>query len=76
MPDDASSGGVRPITSTSSKEALYSLGQTVNFIYNWIKFFEVNYENRIMIYKRKMSDLFKTIPKSIPLKPPDDYKAK
>ena len=34
MPVDASSGGGRPITSTSYKEALFSLGQKINFIYN------------------------------------------
>ena len=52
MNDDASIGGGRPIQSTSSKEALFSLGQIIKFIANWIKFFEVNYENIIMIYKK------------------------
>ena len=74
MSDDASNGGGIPIPSTLSKEALYSLGKTINFIENWIQCFEVNHENRIMIYKTNMSEVFKRIPKSLSPKLPDDSK--
>ena len=63
MPDDASSGTGIPIWNTSSKEVRLSLGHKINCIGNWLQCFEVNYDNRIVIYNRKMSDLFKTIAK-------------
>ena len=50
MPDDESSGGGIKIPSMSSKDALFSLGRTINFIDNWIQCFEVNYDNIIAIY--------------------------
>ena len=59
MPHDASNGGRIPMLSTSSKELLYSIGHTTDFIDNWLQCFEVNYESRIMIHKRNMSELFK-----------------
>ena len=34
MPSDASSGGVIPIPSASSKKSLYSLGNTIKFLEN------------------------------------------
>ena len=74
MPDYASSGGGRLMLSTSYKEALYSLGQKTNLIDNWIQWFEVNYENIIIIYKKKTSEWFKTTPKALTPKSPDDYK--
>ena len=37
LPDDENSGGGRPIPSTLSKEALFSLGHTINFIDNWLQ---------------------------------------
>ena len=61
---------------TSSKESLLSFGNTIKFIDNWLQCFEVNYQNIIIIYKRKISEFFKTIPKQFPPKKPDDYKAK
>ena len=63
MPDDVSSGVGRPMPITSPKEALFSLGQTINFIDNWLQCFEFNDENIITVYKRNTSELFKTIPK-------------
>ena len=66
MPYDESSGGGRPIPSTSSREALLSLCKTINFIYNWIQCFEVTYDNIIIFLKGNMSDLFKTILESLP----------
>ena len=62
-PDDASSGGGITMSSTSSKESLFPLGHKINFIYNWLQCFEVNYQIIITIYKIKTSELFKTIPK-------------
>ena len=76
MTHDASSGGEIPMPSTSSKEELLSLGHKIKFIENWIPCFEVNYQNRIMIYKINISELFKTNPKITYSKKPDDYKAK
>ena len=68
IPDDASSGGGRPLPITPYKGSLISLGITINFIYNWIKLFEENYYRIIMTYKEKMSEFFKTIPTSLPPK--------
>ena len=48
MSDDISSGSGRPMTSTSYKEAIFSLGHAINFIDNWFQCFEVNDENRII----------------------------
>ena len=76
MPDDTSSGSVRPMPIASYKVSLISLGQTINFIDNWLKCFEDNYDKKIMIYKEKMSELFKTIPTLLPPKKLYDYKAK
>ena len=36
--DDGSSGSVRPFPSTSSIDALVSLGHTIDFIKNWLQF--------------------------------------
>ena len=52
MPDDSISGGGRLIPSTSSKEAILSLVRTINFIYNGLQCFEINYQNSIIIYKK------------------------
>ena len=60
MTDDASSVSLIPMSSTSSNEALFPLGHTINFIDNWFHCFEVNYQNRITIYKRNMSEFSKT----------------
>ena len=63
IPYGASSGGGIPMLSKLSKESRLSLGETINFIDHLIQWFELNYENIIMIYKINMSELFKTIPK-------------
>ena len=46
IPDDESSGGGRPMPITPYKEARISLGQTINFIDNWLQCFEYNYDNK------------------------------
>ena len=56
------------MSSTLYKEELLSLGKTINSIGHWIQLFVVNYENRIRVYERNMSESFKTIPKSLPTK--------
>ena len=66
IPIDASSKGGIPMPIMSSKKAIYSLGHTINFIDNWIKWFDVNNQNRIAIYKIKMGELFQKIPKLLP----------
>ena len=48
--DNSSSSGGIPMPSASSKGELFSLGQTFNFIDNWIQCFEANYKNRINVY--------------------------
>ena len=68
IPSDASSDDGRPIPSKSSKKALYSLFHAINFIENWLKWFDESYQNRMAIHKSKMSELFETIPKFIPPK--------
>ena len=68
MTDDESSKGGKPMPIMSYEEALFSLGHKINFIDNWIQYFEVNYQKIIMIYKRNTSELFKTTPKSLPPK--------
>ena len=65
IPDVVSSDGGRPMPSKSSKESLLSLGHTINFIENWLQCFEVNYQNIMMICKRRTSELFKTTPKTL-----------
>ena len=37
-PEDSSSGGVIPLPSTLSIDALESLGHTINFVDNWLQF--------------------------------------
>ena len=37
IPDDSSSGCVRPMAATSSQGALISLGNIFNFIDNWLQ---------------------------------------
>ena len=58
-------GGGRKMPSMSPIEMLISIVHTMNFIINWLGLFEVNYDNRINIYKIKISESFKTIPKSL-----------
>ena len=45
------SGVGRPISITSSKKELQSLGHTINFLDNWLQLFDINDQNRISIYK-------------------------
>ena len=68
MPSDASSGDGITMPSVSSKKSLHSLDHTANFIDGWLQCFDDNYQNRISIYKSKMSELFETTPKSLPPK--------
>ena len=70
---DGSSGGGRLLKISSSKEELKSLGQTINFIDNWLHFSEVNHNDIIESWKQKMKELLKIIPKYIPPKKSDDY---
>ena len=66
IPYDASIAVSRPMSIKSSKGSIISFCQTINFIDNWIQYFEDNYDNHIVIYKENMSVLFKTIPTYIP----------
>ena len=56
MPDDTSRGGDIPMPCMSYKEARISLGQTINFIDNWLQCFEYNYDlKKILVNYPKQS---------------------
>ena len=58
MPGNASSGVGRPLPILSSKESLISLGQTINFIDNWLHFFGDNRDKIIIAYIQNMKKIF------------------
>ena len=66
-PEDSSSGGVRPLSSTLSIDTLESLGPTLNFINNWGQCFIENYEVRTFLHKENIQELFREIPLSLPV---------
>ena len=68
IPDYTSSGNVITMPINPFKGEIISLGQTINFIDNWLQWFEDNYDNRILIYKESTSKSFKKIPISLPPK--------
>ena len=76
MPSYTSSGCGIKIPTKSSKKALYSFGQKIRFLENWLQYFDDNYQNIIAIYKSKMSELFKRTQKALPPQKVDDYKEK
>ena len=47
---------------------------TINFIDNWLQYFEGNYNRRIYLYKQKTSELFNNIPLSLTPRKIYDYK--
>ena len=49
MPDDAGSSGDIPIPIKSYEVSLISIVQIINFIYNWLNFFEDHCDIRIVI---------------------------
>ena len=61
--DYASSGGIRLLPNI-----------ILNFINNWIQFFESTCTGITALYKYKMRALFNKIPSTLPGKHPDDYK--
>ena len=65
MLDDSISGGERKMTSMSYKEAILAIVHRINFIDIWLQWFEVGYQNIIIILE-KMCELFKKISKSLP----------
>ena len=70
--DNASSGCGRLIPPDSTMDALVSLGLTQKFIDSWLKSFKKNYLQRTMMHGKKMSELFKKIPVTIPERNPDE----
>ena len=52
----------RPIHKNATSEALESLGDTLIFIYNWIKLIDHNYEVRYEMYNISMKKMFQKIP--------------
>ena len=75
-PGNKSSGAERPIKNNPTKYAIASIGLTLNLINNWIQCFESNYTGRTLLYKEKMTELFKTINLTLPVKNPDYHKNK
>ena len=73
-PDAVSIVGGRELTSTSSTYSLGSLGRTINFIDNWLQFFENNDGEITGVYKNNIIELFDTITLSITPTNTDDYK--
>ena len=67
-PEDSSSGGVIPLPSTLSIDALESLGHTPKFIHNFFQYFIDNYEVRNFLHKENIQELFREIPLSLPIK--------
>ena len=66
---DTSSSSGRAIPKNSTTIALNSLGAIINFIDYWIKHFQHNYQEILMMYHKYMIELFKQTPtlKSKPL---------
>ena len=56
--------------------SLKPLGLILNFIDSWLQFFEENYSQWTMMYREKMSEMFKNIPVNIPEPNPGDFKNK
>ena len=75
-PDNESSGAGRPIPNNPTADALASIGITLNLINNWLQCFESNYTVRTVLHKQKMTEFFKTITLTLPVKNPDDHKNK
>ena len=59
---DESGIGDRLIPKHVTIEALYSMGDTLNLIENWIKILDNNYDARRVSYSTSMKDMFKQIP--------------
>ena len=57
-----SSDDSRSIPKNATTTALESLGETLNFIYCWIKKFQQNYQVRWKIYNEAIKYLIKKIP--------------
>ena len=74
MPDDESSGGGISIPIISLKK-LYLLDHTINFLDNWIQYYDDNYQNIISIYKINMKRLLWKVAREL-TKISDYYKEK
>ena len=66
-PDYSISGCGRPLPSTSSTQALTSLGNTLHFIYQCLQWFGSNYSTITLLYRKKMWD-----PINLPVKNIDE----
>ena len=67
--DYGSSGGVFPLPSNSTAEALYLLGTTIYFIGCWLKALEHNFIERCHMYLFNMKKLFQKNPVELPKQP-------
>ena len=50
--------GYSPIPKNATTESLEALGETLNFIYIWLKLFDHNYEIRCGMYNEAMKNIF------------------
>ena len=60
--DDSSIGGVNTLPFHSTTESFISLGETINFIDCWLKFYDRNCLDCSNMYIETMKSLFKKIP--------------
>ena len=72
--DDGSIGGVYPLPSNSTTEALVLLGTTIYFIGCWLKDLEQNVLERCHMYVFTMNKLFHKIPVELPKQPISEEK--
>ena len=63
-PENSTIGDGRPLKNNSPAQELESLGNTLNFIYQWLKWFGNNYYTRVIIYNNKIWDFSKQSPQS------------
>ena len=56
--NDGNSGGGNTLPSNSSTEALSSIGETIGFIYFWLKFVDRNYLSRSNMFIETMQYFF------------------
>ena len=66
---DIRSGGGCPLPSNSTTEALYLLGETIDFIGCWLKALKHNFIERCNIYVFNMKTLFQKIPVELSKQP-------
>ena len=67
--DDGIRGGIYPIPSNSTTEALVSLIATIHFISCWLQALEKHFLERFNMYVFVMKNMFQKIPVELPKAP-------